>query len=449
MLRSSGWREVIPMLDAPREWGIRTAIGAAALVACGLSPAPARAALVPGPDGATVYDTVDDITWLADADFPATNRFWLPLCNGSTVDRKTCVNPSGSMSYQAATAWVDAMNAARYLGHSNWQLPTTPSLDGTCPNTGPNGNSFGFDCSSGALASLYYHALGLQAPDTAVPIPINSVGPFSNFQPYLYWSQSGTGAHGYSTFSFNNGWVGSNTAENFLYVLPMIPGKLPGAPAATGTGLQVSPGGQTVYDPVADVTWLANADLAATNSFGLPSCTSPTHPKPCVEQDGAMDWDSASQFIANMNSGAGYLGQTTWELPPVDQSCTQYNCSSASSPLGELFYRQLGLGQGTPVVAAPGAVTGPFRNLQPYLYWGCEAATVRSPCLAIGPATGFEWSFSFGNGFLGTDVLANEMYVTAYFVGSRTSAGTADRQVHRVLKRAASISSVPPRSSSN
>ncbi len=32
------------------------------------------------------------------------------------------------------------------------------------------------------------------------------------------------------------------------------------------------------------------------------------------------------------------------------------------------------------------------------------------------PAPNFEWSFSFGNGFLGTDLLANDLYVTAYFV---------------------------------
>jgi hypothetical protein len=29
------------------------------------------------------------------------------------------------MNYNAAAAWVAAMNAANYLGHNNWQLPTT------------------------------------------------------------------------------------------------------------------------------------------------------------------------------------------------------------------------------------------------------------------------------------------------------------------------------------
>ncbi len=276
-----------------------------------------------------------------------------------------------------------------------------------------------------ALGSLYYNALGFQAPNTAVPIPNNTVGPFSNFQPYLYWSQTTvtqTGS-GFGTFSFNTGFHGSNTKPNYLYVLPMIQAKISGTPPATGKGLQVNPGGQTVYDPVLNVTWLANANLAATNTFGLPACRNQGSPKICVNQDGAMNWDSADQFVTNMNTynGTGYLGQTNWELPPMDPNCgVSYNCTSTGDPLGALFYDQLSLIPGTPVVAAPNIDVGPFNNIEPYLYWACEGATIQGACQATGPAPGFEWSFSFGNGFQGTDVLANDLYVTAYFVGPPT-----------------------------
>nr|UXE44168.1 hypothetical protein Hi04_10k_c1170_00015 [uncultured bacterium] len=405
------------MLKSFRHRGIRTALEAAVLAACLLSPLPARATLILSTDGKTVYDTVNKISWLADSDLAATNRFGLLVCS-DTTGTKACVNPSGSMSYQAAAAWVAAMNAANYLGHANWQLPTTPSSDSTCPFVGPNGNSFGFNCSGSAMGSLYYGALGLKAPNTAVPIPNMVVGPFSNFQPYLYWSGTVTGSSGNGSFSFASGFHGSNTTPNFLYVLPMIPGKISGTPAATGKGLQVNPDGQTVYDPVANVTWLANANLAATNTFGLPACTEPG-PKPCVNPDGAMNANSASQFITNMNAGAGYLGQTKWELPPMDINCdASYNCASASDPFGQLFYGQLGLSPGASVVMAPNIAVGPLRHIQPYLYWGCQAPTIQDPCQADGPARGFEWSFSFGNGFEGTDVLANDLYVTAYYVES-------------------------------
>jgi hypothetical protein len=419
MLRNRGLRALIAMLDGFRDRGIRTAIGAAALVACGLSPSQANAAQL-SPDG-IIYDTVNNISWLTDGDLPATNKFGLPVCNDVT-NPKMCVNQDGSMSYQAAAAWVAALNAANYLGHADWQLPTTPSSDSSCPFTGPHGESFGFNCMASALGSLYYNVLGLKAPNTAVPIPNNTAGPFSNFQPYLYWSQTvvtETGS-GFGTFSFNTGFHGSNTKPNFLSVLPMIQGKISGTPPATGSGLQVNPGGQTVCDPVMNVTWLANANLAAINTFGLPPCKDQGSPKICVNQDGAMNWDSANQFVTNMNTfnSTGYLGQTRWELPPMDPSCgVTYDCGSVGDPFGALFYHQLWLTPGTPVVATPDIAVGPFKNIQPYLYWACEGATIQSACQTNGPATGFEWSFSFGNGFQGTDVLKNDLYVTAYFVG--------------------------------
>jgi hypothetical protein len=179
---------------------IWTTLGATALVAWGLSPLQASAPLQLSPDGATVYDAANRVSWLADFNLPATNRFGLPVCNGSSP--QLCVNPSGSMSYQAAAAWVQAMNSANYLGHTNWQLPTTPTTDQACTKFNPTGGgNFGFNCSLSAMGSLYYNALGLKPPNTAVPIPANTVGPFSNFQPFLYWSQSSAGTSGYYSFS--------------------------------------------------------------------------------------------------------------------------------------------------------------------------------------------------------------------------------------------------------
>src|SRR5580693_4004965 len=127
-------------------------------------------------DGITVYDSANAVTWLANFNLPSTNRFGLPVCGSSAIDTKTCINASGSLNYRAAAAWVQAMNAANYLGHSNWQIPTAPVLDSTCPLLGGQGGSFGFGCLSSALASLYYNGLGLQIPNTAVPIPSAATG---------------------------------------------------------------------------------------------------------------------------------------------------------------------------------------------------------------------------------------------------------------------------------
>jgi len=384
------------------------------LSVCWLLSSIAAAAALLSPDGQTVYDSGNKITWLADSNLPASNRFTLPLCIAGV---QPCVNANGSMNYASAAAWVAAMNAANYLGHSNWQLPTSPSVDRGCSKTGSNGNSFGYGCSAGALGSLYYTTLGLKAPATAVPIPANSAGPFSNLQPYLYWSGTNAGSNGNNTFSFDTGWQGANTPTHLIYVWPMIPGRLAGMPASTGQGLQVNPDGQTVYDPVSNVTWLANANIAATNPFGLPACQTATTPVLCVGTDGAMNLDSANQFIANMNT-AKYLGQTTWQLPAIDPACSGYDCGSAKGPMGELYYGQFGLTKGMSAVSTPNLAVGPFHNFQPYLYWTCLGATVTEPCQSDTPVNNQEFSFSFGNGFEGTDVLANDLFVTAYFVGT-------------------------------
>jgi hypothetical protein len=103
-------------------------------------------------------------------------------------------------------------------------------------------------------------------------------------------------------------------------------------------------------------------------------------------------------------------------LPLASKKCLGYNCTGGTDPMGELFYDHLGLSQGSTVVVAPDITVGRFNNIQPYLYWSCEAAAIQDPCQSTGPAPGFEWSFSFGDGFLGTDVLSNDLYATAYYV---------------------------------
>jgi hypothetical protein len=92
--------------------------------------------------------------------------------------------------------------------------------------------------------------------------------------------------------------------------------------------------------------------------------------------------------------------------------------------MGELFYKQLGLRRGESVVAPPDVKVGPLHNIQPYLYWACEGETAISSCRTEGPFDGFEWNFSFGNGFEGTNLLANDLYVIVFYPGSSTKVPT-------------------------
>ncbi len=387
----------------------------------------AGAALIPSADGQTVFDTVLKVNWLVNANLPGTMGGQFGVSN---------INPSGSMGYKTAVAWVAALNAfnggAGYLGQNTWTLPTSPTypaLDTTCSSFNRSGGgSFGSGCMHSAMGSLFYQSLGFLYPNTAVSIPSNTVGPFSNFQPYLYWSVTPVPniTNGYDSFSFNTGWQGSNVDSHYMYVLPMIPGKIAGTYTSTGYGtLQVSADGQTVYDPGANVTWLANANLPVSQQFGA-QCVNPNGTQ-CINPDGSMTHTVALNWITGMNTynnGAGWLNQTNWQLPPTiasDQTCSNkvnffgFDCSG--SPMGELFYNQLGLSAGTPVIAAPKTSVGPFQNIQPYLYWSCGVPGNQTPCQPNGqpPAPGFGWSFSFGNGFQGTDVVDNDLYVMVYY----------------------------------
>jgi hypothetical protein len=61
---------------------------------------------------------------------------------------------------------------------------------------------------------------------------------------------------------------------------------------------------EAYYDPALDVTWLADADLAAREVFGVAG----------IDANGGMDWATANAWIAALNA-AGHLGRSDWRLP--------------------------------------------------------------------------------------------------------------------------------------
>jgi hypothetical protein len=77
--------------------------------------------------------------------------------------------------------------------------------------------------------------------------------------------------------------------------------------------------GQTVYDPNLNVTWLADGNLAAKQTFGVSN----------INKSGSMDYATAVRWVEAMNKldhGAGYLGHNNWQLPTApakDQSCAR------------------------------------------------------------------------------------------------------------------------------
>jgi hypothetical protein len=74
-----------------------------------------NAALVSRLNGQAVYDTDLNITWMADSTLAVSNTFGVSGIGLAT----------GDMDWNTAQSWIEAMNAANYLGFNDWRLPTT------------------------------------------------------------------------------------------------------------------------------------------------------------------------------------------------------------------------------------------------------------------------------------------------------------------------------------
>ena len=176
----------------------------------------AAAALVASANGQAVYDTVQNVTWLANANLAATRNFGV-----------SGINPDGSMSWDTAQQWIAAMNAAHYLGSNQWSLPATALPDPNCSQR-PVTASFGYGCTGSQMGSLYYNELGGVKGSTIQLTHNPSYGLFNNFQPYLYWSSTlwTKVPNSAFSFSFGNGFQGTNVFANDMYAIAVTPGKV-------------------------------------------------------------------------------------------------------------------------------------------------------------------------------------------------------------------------------
>ncbi len=158
------------------------------------------------------YDTVLEITWLANANLAASNSFGLAY-NTDLGDYPgdpygpsytEHILTSGRMNWGGALHWIDAMNNANYLGYNGWRLPTIQDTGALGCNFAYTGTDCGYNVQTGSaaatvyseMASMFYDTLGnLAYYDTSGTGPQNgwglsSTGPFANVQAAYYWSGS-------------------------------------------------------------------------------------------------------------------------------------------------------------------------------------------------------------------------------------------------------------------
>jgi len=123
-------------------------------------------------------------------------------------------------------------------------------------------------------------------------------------------------------------------------------------------------GNGLIYDDVLQITWLADAALATSETFGIDL-------GPQARGAGTMSWNKTQEWIDAMNasnSGSGYLGFTGWRLPNADvngdnaiQTCWAIGASACrDNEMGYNYYYNLNGQFGDDLSGNQ----GPFTNIQ-------------------------------------------------------------------------------------
>ena len=156
------------------------------------------------------------------------------------------------------------------------------------------------------------------------------------------------------------------------------------------------PGSQAVHDDDLGITWVANANLALTNQFGLTLSADILDDSPdTVGSTGLMTWENAQAWISGMNT-ANYLGFNDWRFAETlipDNGCdgvASQGAGCSGSEMGHLFYDEFGADPNTSVLATGDPTElAKFSNLQTDDYWsGTEFVS----------NTGFVYMFGFDAG---------------------------------------------------
>jgi hypothetical protein len=141
------------------------------------------------------YDTVLDITWLADANYAKTSGY----------------DADGLMTWPNATTWAANLSITDTINnilYDNWRLPSADPVNGTSLNINysVNGSTdYGYNITSpqSEMAHLFYVTLGNPGDVTptgvyrgcyvnAANTCLDNIGPFANFQIWSYWTGTST-----------------------------------------------------------------------------------------------------------------------------------------------------------------------------------------------------------------------------------------------------------------
>jgi hypothetical protein len=177
--------------------------------------------------GGMVYDTVNNITWAADAnlfqtqaasnanlvseiiaanggvihDTPNGYDGYTGIYNLSAADFNTA---TGVMTWFGAQAWANNLTLG---GVTGWSLPSTPN------------EATGYNVTSSQMGDLFYNQLGVSAYNSIATSTNPNYNLFTNVQSYWYWSGSeyAPNADGAWHFNTNYGSQVNNPKDSQFY----------------------------------------------------------------------------------------------------------------------------------------------------------------------------------------------------------------------------------------
>jgi hypothetical protein len=188
--------------------------------------------------GKILFDPHLGVSFLADANLPATR----PLGVAG-------IKPDGTMTWPSARAWIEALNACKYLGYADWRLPMVVPLNGADirdadpkdPSTPYDGSrDIGFNVGApnteyygkakSELPHIFYFELHNRAAKDILgekrKLHDFNSGPFVNLMEGYYWTSREFYGGGRFAFDFDSGAQYAFVPEFGYRVLPVRTGDI-------------------------------------------------------------------------------------------------------------------------------------------------------------------------------------------------------------------------------
>jgi len=278
------------------------------------------------------YDPEFDVTAIAHPNLPWSENFGIPpVAETSCLDGIFCGNTLpgidryGFMEWPTADKYIDAMNAANYLGQSSWRLPKTGFVADNI--YGWLGDSHDLD---GILGARY--EMQLPARELFNYRFITSTRHPAGGRAYIKWGSAyalGIGpTDGLTRFAVwplldgdvgddvsadaqqfcadddgdGHGWNGTSTCVPQNYstfaqaIKPLEPRDLDNDPTTA----------EAYYHPQMNITWMADSRVALSNPFGFSNE---------INTDGSFDRYWNARGWMNKLNESKYLGHSQWRFP--------------------------------------------------------------------------------------------------------------------------------------